>query len=154
MIGGTSLAGGAGTIAGAMLGALVMQSLSCAAGALLWWAVAALWVLAFLLDHLPSVDESTRWQVYAMLSVSALRVLLLQDDVADALEEGRLFAAGLDVFREEPRVPDRLRSAENAVLTPHVGSGTIETRTAMARMVWEEVLRRASGRPPAHRVVV
>lgn len=37
----------------------------------------ALWVLAFLLDHLPSVDESTRWQVYAMLSVSALRVLLV-----------------------------------------------------------------------------
>jgi O-antigen/teichoic acid export membrane protein len=40
-------------------------------------AFVALWVLAFLLDHLPSVDERTSWQVYAMLSVSALRVLLV-----------------------------------------------------------------------------
>jgi glyoxylate reductase len=77
-----------------------------------------------------------------------------EEAVADALEEGRLFAAGLDVFREEPRVPERLRLAENAVLTPHLGSGTVETRTAMARMVWDEVLRRITGRPPAHPVVV
>jgi glyoxylate reductase len=77
-----------------------------------------------------------------------------EEAVADALEDGRLFAAGLDVFRDEPRVPDRLRRAENAILTPHVGSGTVETRTAMARMVWDEVLRRAAGRAPAHRVVV
>jgi glyoxylate reductase len=77
-----------------------------------------------------------------------------EEAVADALANGRLFAAGLDVFRDEPRVPDRLRQAENAVLTPHVGSGTLETRTAMARMVWDEVLRRVTGRPPAHRVVV
>lgn len=77
-----------------------------------------------------------------------------EEALAEALEEGRLFAAGLDVFRDEPRVPERLRNAENAVLTPHVGSGTVETRTAMARMVWDEVLRRVAGRPPAHRVVV
>ncbi len=77
-----------------------------------------------------------------------------EEALADALEEGRLFAAGLDVFRDEPRVPERLRSAENAVLTPHVGSGTVETRTAMARMVWDEVLRRVTGRPPAHPVVI
>jgi glyoxylate reductase len=77
-----------------------------------------------------------------------------EEALAEALEEGRLFAAGLDVFREEPRVPERLRRAENAVLTPHVGSGTVETRTAMARMVWDEVLRRITGRPPAHPVVV
>jgi len=77
-----------------------------------------------------------------------------EDAVAEALEDGRLFAAGLDVFRSEPQVPERLRRAENAVLTPHVGSGTLETRTAMARMVWDEVLRRVTGRPPAHPVVV
>lgn len=77
-----------------------------------------------------------------------------EDAVAEALEEGRLFAAGLDVFRSEPQVPERLRRAENAVLTPHVGSGTLETRTAMARMVWDEVLRRVTGRPAAHPVVV
>ncbi|MGA8890406.1 MAG: NAD(P)-dependent oxidoreductase [Anaeromyxobacteraceae bacterium] len=77
-----------------------------------------------------------------------------EEALAEALEEGRLFAAGLDVFRDEPRVPERLRGAGNAVLTPHVGSGTVETRGAMARMVWDEVLRRVAGRPPAHPVVV
>jgi glyoxylate reductase len=75
-----------------------------------------------------------------------------EEAVADALERGRLFAAGLDVFRAEPAVPERLRRLENVVLTPHVGSGTVETRTAMAHMVWEEVLRAADGRPPLHRV--
>jgi len=76
-----------------------------------------------------------------------------EDAVAEALESGRLFAAGLDVFRDEPDVPARLRRLENAVLTPHVGSGTVETRTAMARMVWEEVARAVEGRPAVHRVV-
>ena len=76
-----------------------------------------------------------------------------EEALADALEEGRIFAAGLDVFRDEPNVPERLRRLENVVLTPHVGSGTVETRTAMARMVWEELARAADGRPPAHRVV-
>ena len=77
-----------------------------------------------------------------------------EEAVAEALEDGRLFAAGLDVFRNEPQVPERLRRAENAVLTPHLGSGTRETRNAMAHMVWDEVLRRVSGRPPAHPVVI
>ncbi len=75
-----------------------------------------------------------------------------EDALADALESGRLFAAGLDVFRDEPNVPERLRRLENVVLTPHVGSGTVETRTAMARMVWDEVQRAAAGRPPVHPV--
>ena len=77
-----------------------------------------------------------------------------EEAVAEALEDGRLFAAGLDVFRNEPQVPEGLRRAENAVLTPHLGSGTRETRNAMARMVWDEVLRRVTGRPPAHPVVI
>jgi len=77
-----------------------------------------------------------------------------EEAVAEALEDGRLFAAGLDVFRNEPQVPERLRRAENAVLTPHLGSGTRETRNAMAHMVWDEVLRRVTGRPPAHPVVI
>jgi glyoxylate reductase len=75
-----------------------------------------------------------------------------EEALAEALERGRLFAAGLDVFRAEPGVPERLRRLENVVLTPHVGSGTVETRTAMARLVWDEVLRAAEGRPALHRV--
>lgn len=72
--------------------------------------------------------------------------------LADALASGRLAAAGLDVFRDEPRVPEALLRLENVVLTPHLGSGTRETRAAMARMVAEDVLRVASGSGPLHPV--
>jgi len=78
--------------------------------------------------------------------------VLDEEALADAIEDGRLFAAGLDVFRDEPNVPPRLRTLERVVLTPHVGSGTVETRTAMAGLVWEEVLRAVAGRAPAHPV--
>jgi lactate dehydrogenase-like 2-hydroxyacid dehydrogenase len=51
--------------------------------------------------------------------------------LVDALAGGRLAGAGLDVFADEPRVPDALLSMDNVVLLPHVGSGTGETRAAM-----------------------
>ncbi len=72
--------------------------------------------------------------------------------VAEALAGGRLASAGLDVFRDEPRVPEVYLGLPNVVLTPHVGSGTVETRTAMSRMVADEVLRVADGQPPLHAV--
>ncbi|CAA3015199.1 hydroxyphenylpyruvate reductase [Olea europaea subsp. europaea] len=52
-----------------------------------------------------------------------------------ALMEGRLGGAGLDVFEKEPEVPHQLFDLDNVVLLPHVGSGTIETRKAMADLV-------------------
>jgi lactate dehydrogenase-like 2-hydroxyacid dehydrogenase len=55
------------------------------------------------------------------------------DEVAlvDALANGRLAGAGLDVFADEPNVPEALLTLDNVVLLPHVGSGTVETRAAM-----------------------
>nr|WP_303652446.1 2-hydroxyacid dehydrogenase [Paludisphaera mucosa] len=58
-----------------------------------------------------------------------------QPALIEALRENRLAAAGLDVFADEPRVPDELRSLPNVVLQPHHGSGTVETRAAMADLV-------------------
>lgn len=72
--------------------------------------------------------------------------------LAEALASGRLAAAGLDVFREEPRVPEAFLRLPNVVLTPHLGSGTRETRTAMTRMVLDEVARVAAGEAPRHPV--
>jgi glyoxylate reductase len=103
---------------------------------------------------LMSREAIARMKAGAILVNTSRGPVVDEEAVAEALEDGRLFAAGLDVFRDEPHVPDRLRRAENAVLTPHLGSGTLETRGAMARMVWDEVLRRFTGRPPAHPVVV
>jgi glyoxylate reductase len=51
--------------------------------------------------------------------------------VAGALERGEIAGAALDVFEREPEVEERLLSLENVVLTPHLGSATLETREAM-----------------------
>ena len=51
--------------------------------------------------------------------------------LVEALTAGRLAGAGLDVFADEPHVPDALLAMDNVVLLPHVGSATRETRQAM-----------------------
>lgn len=56
-------------------------------------------------------------------------------ELVSALVEGRLGGAGLDVFEFEPQVPEQLFGLDNVVLLPHVGSGTVETRNAMADLV-------------------
>lgn len=56
-------------------------------------------------------------------------------ELVSALVEGRLGGAGLDVFEDEPNVPEALFALDNVVLVPHVGSGTHETRKAMVDLV-------------------
>ncbi|XVF26767.1 hypothetical protein REPUB_Repub14bG0046900 [Reevesia pubescens] len=56
-------------------------------------------------------------------------------ELVSALVERRLGGAGLDVFEHEPEVPEELFKLDNVVLLPHVGSGTVETRQAMADLV-------------------
>nr|CAB3471644.1 unnamed protein product [Digitaria exilis] len=58
-----------------------------------------------------------------------------EPELVKALAEGRLGGAGLDVFEDEPNVPEALFGMDNVVLVPHVGSATHETRTAMADLV-------------------
>jgi lactate dehydrogenase-like 2-hydroxyacid dehydrogenase len=55
-----------------------------------------------------------------------------EDALVSALLAGRLAGAGLDVFADEPKVPEDLLALDNVVLLPHLGSGTNETRAAMA----------------------
>jgi glyoxylate reductase len=66
--------------------------------------------------------------------------------LVDRLEAGRL-RAGLDVFAAEPRVPDRLRTLDNVVLLPHLGSATRDTRQAMFDLAWDNLLRGLQGQP-------
>ncbi|KAF9616468.1 hypothetical protein IFM89_029765 [Coptis chinensis] len=58
-----------------------------------------------------------------------------EPELVSALVEGRLGGAGLDVYENEPEVPEELLGLDNVVLLPHVGSGTFETRNAMADLV-------------------
>jgi len=68
--------------------------------------------------------------------------------LAEALHAGTIFGAGLDVFEHEPAVHPRLLTAPNAVLLPHIGSATVVTRTAMARMAADSVLAVLRGDRP------
>jgi glyoxylate reductase len=72
--------------------------------------------------------------------------------LAEALRDGRVAAAGLDVFASEPTVAPELLACETAVLTPHLGSADRETREAMARMCADAVLAVLAGREPSCRV--
>jgi hydroxypyruvate reductase len=67
--------------------------------------------------------------------------------LVDALQRGIIKAAGLDVFADEPHVPGALLSLENVVLLPHVGSGTVETRRAMADLVLRNLEAHFAGEP-------
>jgi len=68
--------------------------------------------------------------------------------LAWALRMHLIAGAGLDVFEEEPKVEPELLTLENVMLVPHLGSGTVETRTAMADLAARNVAAVLSGQPP------
>jgi glyoxylate reductase len=78
--------------------------------------------------------------------------LVDSEAVADALESGKLGAAGLDVYENEPEVSPRLLEAPRAVLLPHIGSATIPSRDGMASAAAENVIAVLEGREPPSRV--
>lgn len=80
-------------------------------------------------------------EVLAALGASGYVINVARGSVIDeaalvqALTDGTIAGAGLDVFTDEPRVPQALLALENVVLVPHIGSGTMESRRAMADLV-------------------
>jgi lactate dehydrogenase-like 2-hydroxyacid dehydrogenase len=68
------------------------------------------------------------------------------------LQEKRIAGAGLDVYVDEPNVPAGFFALDNAVLFPHVGSATVETRKAMGDLQIENLRRHFAGQPVLTRV--
>ena len=64
----------------------------------------------------------------------------------EALKKKKIFAAGLDVYEQEPKIHAGLMALENVVLLPHVGSATVETRGEMSRLVAENLMEMLAGR--------
>ena len=68
-------------------------------------------------------------------------------DLLAALSNRTIAGAGLDVFQNEPNVPEALISMDNVVLLPHVGSATLETRTKMGQLVVGNLMAHFQGQP-------
>jgi len=75
-----------------------------------------------------------------------------EDALVEALQSGIIAGAGLDVFEKEPHIHPALLSLPNAVLLPHIGSATIETRTRMAMMAAENLVAMMRGEEPENQI--
>jgi len=107
--------------------------------------------------HAPSTPETKgivntetlgRMKPGAILVNTARGDLIREEALAIALEAGRLGAAGLDVYAEEPAILPRLAAAPRTVLLPHIGSATHHTRRKMAAIALANVQAVLRGEPP------
>jgi glyoxylate reductase len=103
-------------------------------------------------DGLVSRERLALLQDGATLINTARGAIVDEDALVDELVSGRI-SAGLDVFADEPRVPQRLLELPKVVLTPHVASATVETRAAMTRVLVDNVLAFLRGEPLPNEVV-
>jgi glyoxylate reductase len=98
--------------------------------------------------HLIGAAELEAMKPGAVLINAARGPIVDEAALAEALATGQIAAAGLDVYEREPQVEPRLLTLDNVVLTPHLGSATVETRTAMAELAARNAISVLSGQGP------
>jgi lactate dehydrogenase-like 2-hydroxyacid dehydrogenase len=102
----------------------------------------------------PATDKMIDAEALALLPDGAVFVnvsrggLVDEDALLRALTSGKLFAAGLDVFRSEPDFDARFANLDNVILSPHVGSASRETRNAMGFRALENIAAVLTGKGP------
>jgi lactate dehydrogenase-like 2-hydroxyacid dehydrogenase len=108
-----------------------------------------------MVPYLPSTHHLIGEAELALMKPTAVFVNLARGGVVDdaalvrALRDGRLAAAGLDVFENEPQLNPGFLELENVVMTPHIASSTRATREAMARLAMRNLAEALAGsRPP------
>jgi lactate dehydrogenase-like 2-hydroxyacid dehydrogenase len=111
--------------------------------------------------HAPGGDGTKHWlnaerigkMPEGAVVVNAARGTLVDDEaLIAALTSGRLSAAGLDVFNNEPKLHPGYLALENVVLFPHLGSNTVDTRNAMGRLVLSGIETLLAGGTPSNLV--
>jgi glyoxylate reductase len=98
--------------------------------------------------HLFSTEQFRRMKDTAVLVNTSRGPVVDEAALAAALRDGEIFAAGLDVFEDEPRVEPALLELENVVVIPHLGSATVDTRRAMGLLAADNVFAALDGRRP------
>jgi glyoxylate reductase len=96
--------------------------------------------------HLMNASTIGKMKKSAYLINTARGPVVDEEALATALQQGKIAGAGLDVFEKEPTVHQALIGLDNAVLIPHLGSATVETRTAMANLAVTNALAVLSGK--------
>jgi glyoxylate reductase len=102
--------------------------------------------------HLIGAVELSLMKPTAVLVNTARGAVVDETALARALHAGEIFAAGLDVYSGEPAIDPALLAAPRTVLLPHIGSATVETRAAMARMAGRAICDVLAGDTPANLV--
>lgn len=97
--------------------------------------------------YLMGAPEFAKMKKTAYLVNSARGPIVDEAALVEALKSGEIAGAGLDVFEEEPKVHPGLLELDNVAMLPHLGSSTVETRTAMADLAAKNVLAVLAGKP-------
>lgn len=98
--------------------------------------------------HMIGAEQIAMMPAGSYLINTARGQLVDEQAMIDALDSGHLAGVGLDVFEDEPHVPQGLLDRENAILLPHIGSATMETRNTMSELVANNVVKVLAGEPP------
>lgn len=102
----------------------------------------------------PSTKHYVSEKEFDMMKDTAVLINTSRGPVVDekalvkALKEGKIWAAGLDVFENEPQIEEELYNMENVILLPHIGSGTIETRNEMGMIAARNIINVLNGEKP------
>lgn len=102
--------------------------------------------------HLIGAAELARMRPHAVLVNTARGPIVDEAALIAALREGRIAAAGLDVFEHEPALTPGLRDLPQVVLAPHVGSATVATRNRMAEIAAQNIVAALADQPVPNRV--
>lgn len=102
--------------------------------------------------HLIGADELKKMKPTAILVNTARGPVVDEQALLQALRARQIFGAGLDVYEREPLLTPGLSDLPNVVLTPHIASADVRTRTAMVDMVVDDVMAVLEGRRPRNLV--